>query len=83
MIIWLKNISQKYFSPNVNVNASLKFLWALGGISGAIRHLGTQRARGHSEYTRRALEAHSDTWDSQSLEHLGHSDTQALEHSDI
>ena len=33
MIICLKGISEECFSFNVNVNASLKFLWALGGLS--------------------------------------------------
>ena len=33
MIIYLKDISEKYCSFSVNVNPSLKFLWALGGLS--------------------------------------------------
>ena len=39
MIICLKTISEECFSFNDNVNASLKFLWELGG------HLGLQGTR--------------------------------------
>ena len=73
---------------NVNVNASLKFLWALEGLldgTQALRHsegtwalrghLGTQRALGHSEGTW-AL-GHSEG-SRRLLGHLGHSGTRAL-----
>ena len=50
MIICLKDISEKCFSFNVNVNASLKFFWAFGGLSEGIstlrEYLGIQRAFG-------------------------------------
>ena len=42
MLIWLKDISEECFSLNVNVNASLKFLYALGEL------LKRTQALGHS-----------------------------------
>ena len=51
MIIYIKRISEICFLFNVNVNTSLKFLGALGGLSE-----GTW-ALGHSEDTPRALNA--------------------------
>ena len=50
MIIYLKEISEEFFSFNSNVNASLKFLWAHRGLSEDTQSLG------HSEGTR-ALKA--------------------------
>ena len=71
MIICLKGISEKCFLFNVNVNASLKFPWALEGLSEYIQtlgHLGTRGtfevgtlALGHSEDTQRALKGHPGT----------------------
>ena len=65
MIISLKDISEKCFSLNVSVNASIKLLWVLGGLL-----KGTQ-ALGHSEgiWT---LERHSGTWGFMALQSLGH-----------
>ena len=48
------------FSFNVNINASLKFLWAIEGLLE-----GTQ-ALGHSEGIRKVL-GHSGTWGTQTL----------------
>ena len=66
MIICLKDISDDFFSFNVNVNASLKFLWVLIGLSEdtqALRHWqGTWTLRGHySKGTRRVFKRHSGT----------------------
>ena len=57
------------FSLHFYVNATLKFLWALGGLSE-----GTQRAHGHSESTWRTLGRlrHSDTWALRATQALGH-----------
>ena len=53
MIICLKNISEKCFLRNLNVNADLKFLWELGALG---EHSGTWALGGHSKGTR-ALKA--------------------------
>ena len=68
MIICLKVISKKCFSFIVNVNTSLKLLWALGGLSEGNQALGhsesTWALRGHSEGTQRTFRhlRHSGTW---------------------
>ena len=69
MIICLKCISEECFSFNVNVNASLKFLKALGWL------LLYTHALGHSEVTWTL--AH---WEGtqRALSHLRHSGTRAL-----
>ena len=64
MVICSKGISEEYFSFNFNVNASLKFLWALGDFSEDTQELGHLGTWAH--------EAHSDT---QVLKPLGHSST--------
>ena len=79
MIIYLKRISEECFLFNLNVNASLKFLWALEGFTEATQELK------HSAGTRRDL-SHSGTQSAlghlgiqSALEgHLRHLDTQAL-----
>ena len=40
MIICLKDILEERFSFNVNVNVSLKFFWAVGGLSGGNQAVG-------------------------------------------
>ena len=67
MIICLKVISEKCFSFIVNVNTSLKLLWALGGLSEGNQALGHSEgtwAPGHSEGTQRTFRhlRHSGTW---------------------
>ena len=77
MAVCLKGISEECFLFNVNVNTSLKFLWALGGLSEGTEALGHlkgawSKSRGHSKGTR-------------TLGHLRYSDTpalRALEHLD-
>ena len=64
MVICLKGISEECFSFNFNVNASLKFFWALGGLSEGTQALGHLRTWAH--------EAHSDT---RVLKPFGHSST--------
>ena len=84
-ICW-KGISEECFSFNVCVNASLKLLWALAGLS-----KGTS-ALGHSKGTEvfgnlkdsgtRALRAlgHLSTWTLRALRHLGAREHKALGH---
>ena len=55
MIICLKGISEKCFLFNVKVNANLKFIWALEGLSERTQALQL------SEGTSRTLEEHSST----------------------
>ena len=88
IIICLKRISEECFSFNVNVNTSLKFLWALRALSEGNQALGHSEdtwALRHLESTRRALQhlRHSGTQNLRSLGHLGHLGhlgTQALGH---
>ena len=64
MIICSKDISEKCFSFNLNVYASLKFYWALRGL------LEDSQALGHSESTR-ALGGYSKgTWALEALRYL-------------
>ena len=54
MIICLKGVSKECFSFNVNVNASLRFLWAFGGLSESNQTVGHSEGTwtlGHSQGT--------------------------------
>ena len=74
MTILLKCISKECFLLIVNVNASLKFCWTLGGLSEGI-----QRTFGHLD-TRETLEEHSSTRAFKALRHYSTQGTPALAH---
>ena len=91
MIICLKRISEKCILFNVNVNTSLKLLWALRGLSegnqalehwesacALIRYLGTWALGGYSKSTR-AL-GHLRHWGTRPLRALRHAGIWALVH---
>ena len=81
MIFYFKGTSEESFLFSVNVNASLKQLWALRGHLGTWvlrEHLGTHRALGHLN-TRRALKGHSGARALKVLRHLSTYGILALE----
>ena len=84
MIICLKDISEECFLFNGNVNGSLKFLGALGGLSEdtqALEHPERTWILENSGIRKPKVIGYSVTYGTQALKHLGHSSTQALGHS--
>ena len=81
MIFYFKGTSEESFLFSVNVNASLKQLWALRGHLGTWvlrEHLGTHGALGHLN-TRRALKGNSGARALKVLRHLSTYGILALE----
>ena len=78
MIISLKGILKECFSFSVNVNATLKFLLAFGGLSEGTEALGFSEGTWTLGHLR-----HLGTWVFRALRHLGHSGTWVLRHMRI